>query len=164
MFATKSIRARVNLVIAHLTNFPAISANKLAVDAKVPLFRMSNSSAVIASEAKRIQDSSAATIASFAPRNDSTQFRAPAARYARVLQTFPREEGAGNAGATIAPAALCAMKKAHKLVTTGTPNDRHSLRNGLRLIRVLPGVPGFLATIVSRAVPDQRSDIAGHET
>ena len=27
----------------------------------------------------------------------------------------------------------------------GTPKHRHSLRNGLRLIRALPGVPGLLA-------------------
>jgi len=34
-----------------------------------------------------------------------------------------KSEGAGNAGATNAPAALRAMKKARKQVTTGTPND-----------------------------------------
>jgi hypothetical protein len=32
-----------------------------------------------------------------------------------------KNQGAGNAGATIAPAALRAMKKARKQVTTGTP-------------------------------------------
>ena len=30
---------------------------------------------------------------------------------------------------------------------TGTPKHRHSLRNGLRLIRDLPGVPGLLASV-----------------
>src|SRR5690348_11282061 len=30
---------------------------------------------------------------------------------------------------------------------TGTPKHRHSLRNGLRLIRGLLGAPGFLATV-----------------
>jgi len=29
----------------------------------------------------------------------------------------------------------------------GTPKHRHSLRNGLRLIRALPGVPGLLASV-----------------
>ena len=46
----------------------------------------------------------------------------PAARNARVLQEqHPRKtEGAGKAGATIAPAVSC---KEHEVVTTGTPNE-----------------------------------------
>jgi hypothetical protein len=32
----------------------------------------------------------------------------------------------------------------------GSRNNRHSLRNGLRLIRDLLGVPGFRATVASR--------------
>src|SRR5690242_7240868 len=58
------------------------------------------------------------------------------------------KEGAGNAGATNAPAALRAMKKARKQVTTGTPK-----RSGipctmvLRLIRALLGVPGLIASV-----------------
>ena len=38
--------------------------------------------------------------------------------------------------------ALCARKQQQ-----GSQNNRHSLRDGLRLIRGLPGVPGLLATI-----------------
>src|SRR6185295_17769645 len=34
-----------------------------------------------------------------------------------------------------------------KKSATGTPEHRHSLRNGLRLIRTLPGVPGLLASV-----------------
>jgi len=40
--------------------------------------------------------------------------------------------------------ALCARKQQQ-----GSQNNRHSLRDGLRLIRGLPGVPGLLASIAS---------------
>jgi hypothetical protein len=60
-----------------------------------------------------------------APRNDEDEANAriPAAWFARVLHhLWPHNsEGAGNAGAMIAPAALRAGKKARKQVTTGTP-------------------------------------------
>ncbi len=62
-----------------------------------------------------------------------------------------KEEGAGNAGATIAPAALRASVE-----STQASHHRYAERTGipctmvLRLIRVLPGVPGFLATVASR--------------
>src|SRR5579862_9875000 len=57
------------------------------------------------------------------------------------------KEGAGNAGCSTAPAFLWAEKKnAHKssgrAETSGTP-----CAMALRLLRALPGVPGFLATI-----------------
>ena len=50
-----------------------------------------------------------------------------------------------------APAASCAMKKAHELVTTGSPeNTGIPCASGFNgLLRALPGEPGFLATIIS---------------
>jgi hypothetical protein len=47
------------------------------------------------------------------------------------------------------PAASRAKIKKHtSIVTTGSPEtSRPSLRDGLRLIRALPGAPGFLATV-----------------
>src|SRR5262245_45681203 len=42
--------------------------------------------------------------------------------------------------------ALCARKQRQ-----GSRDNRHSLRDGLRLIRALLGVPGFLATVAAQA-------------
>jgi len=50
----------------------------------------------------------------------------------------------------VAPARLVCSKcaKTHTSSPQVQPNTlRHPLRNGLRLIRALPGVPGFLATV-----------------
>jgi hypothetical protein len=73
-----------------------------------------------------------------------------AARRARALhhsRPSHEGEGAGKAGCRSHPWAPCNKKK-HGGRTTGEPEQRRlSLRSGLRLIRVLPGVPGFLATV-----------------
>ena len=51
-----------------------------------------------------------------------------------------------------APAGLACKRKCtlRTQATTGQPTVRHSLRNGLRLIRDLLGAPGFLATVAVR--------------
>ncbi len=57
----------------------------------------------------------------------------------------PGEEGAGNAGCWPHPQVLRA-KKMHlcaRKQQQGSRNNRHSLRDGLRLIRDLLGAPGF---------------------
>ena len=56
-----------------------------------------------------------------------------------------QEEGTGNAGAANAPAALRAVKKARKQVTTGTPKRRHSLRNGLTAYTCSPWCTGLFS-------------------
>jgi hypothetical protein len=65
------------------------------------------------------------------------------------LSSWPSEveEGAGNAGRWPQPMARLQQRK-QAAVTTGPADIRHSLRDGLRLIRDLPGAPGFLATII----------------
>jgi hypothetical protein len=53
-------------------------------------------------------------------------------------------EGAGNAGCRHAPAGLaCKGRKRRTQVFTGTPNSRHSLRDGLRRMARSPRGPGF---------------------
>src|SRR6185437_2441963 len=52
--------------------------------------------------------------------------------------------------------ALCARKQQQ-----GSPNNRHSLRNGLRLIRDLPGVPGLLASVALRNVSQDLTPASG---
>jgi hypothetical protein len=52
-------------------------------------------------------------------------------------------EGAGKAGYRLIPMARVHQKK-HAAVTTGSAGHRPSLRNGLRLIRDLPGNRAFL--------------------
>ena len=56
-----------------------------------------------------------------------------------------------DAGRTREP---CVQRKVHlrTQATQGSRNSRHSLRNGLRLIRDLPGVPGLLASVTCRFV------------
>ena len=60
----------------------------------------------------------------------------------------PKREGAGNAGAQVAPAASCARVESTRVShhryaeTSGIPCTM-----GLRLIRALPGVPGLIATV-----------------
>src|SRR6185437_10822675 len=63
-------------------------------------------------------------------------------------------EGAGNAGCWPHPRALRAKKGAlcARKQQQGSRNNRHSLRDGLRLIRDLPGVPGLLASVTCRFV------------
>src|SRR6185312_4244220 len=70
-----------------------------------------------------------------------------------------KQEGAGNAGCRPHPRALRA-KRVHfcaRKQRQGSRNNRHSLRNGLRLIRVLLGVPGLLAS-VARAFVTRKLD------
>jgi hypothetical protein len=56
---------------------------------------------------------------------------------------------------------MVACKK-HAAVTTGSAEtSRPSLRNGLRLIRDLPGAPGFLATIAHDAFASARDTSVG---
>src|SRR6185437_5565911 len=89
-----------------------------------------------------------------APRNDELSPSRGAIRTRVLLQHRPRNpEGAGNAGCRPHPRALrakemhfCARKKPQ-----GSQNNRHSLRDGLRLIRGLLGVPGLLASVASRS-------------
>ena len=58
------------------------------------------------------------------------------------------ERGHRECRCTNAPAASRANKKAHELVTTGTPkHPAFPVRWCSRLIRALPGVPGLLATV-----------------
>ena len=53
-----------------------------------------------------------------------------------------------------APASLACKENAlnARKQRQGSQNNRHSLRNGLRLIRDLPGVPGLLASVTCRFV------------
>ena len=81
-------------------------------------------------------------------RDAMTCARIPAARFARVVPEFSalENEGAGNAGRPMRPIAACAMllgRSAHAL-SGHTGITRHSPRNGLRLIRDLPGDRAFL--------------------
>jgi hypothetical protein len=52
----------------------------------------------------------------------------------------------------VAPAASCAVKKAHELFTTGsTGATRPSLHDGVNgVVRALPGVRDLVVTVVSR--------------
>ena len=89
---------------------------------------------------RRAGTSSAATDSNF----KQPRFRILAARFARVLSCSFRPlsfEGAGNAGRPMRPIAACAMVVVERTrVSQVTPeNARHSPRNGLRLIRDLPG-------------------------
>src|SRR5262249_40469239 len=62
----------------------------------------------------------------------------------------------------LAPAALCAMRKAHKLVTTGQPFHRHSLRDGFpAYLRALPGVHDLLVTVACGIVTRKLSTSPG---
>src|SRR5581483_5299572 len=66
----------------------------------------------------------------------------------------------------VAPARLVCSKlrkNAHEQTTGTTETLRHSLRDGLRLIRDLPGVPGFLATIALRNVPQDLIPASGDQ-
>jgi len=65
----------------------------------------------------------------------------------------PRSEGTGNAGCWPHPRALRAKKTAlcARKQQQGSQINRHSLRDGLRLIRGLLGVPGLLASVASRS-------------
>jgi len=83
---------------------------------------------------------------------ERTCFNIPAARCVRVLyRVGPRKrEGAGSTGCrcTRAPRVHEMRKETHTSSPQVQPNTlRHSLRNGLRLIRALPGVPGLLASV-----------------
>ena len=87
------------------------------------------------------------------PSSDASQHPRGANRV-RAMRSFCvlENEGAGNAGCLAAPAASCAVKKAHEFVTTGQPK-----RSGipcamvLRLIRDLLGVPGLIASVAREA-------------
>ena len=68
------------------------------------------------------------------------------------VEPGPRREGAGSTGCWPHPRALRAKKSAlcARKQRQGSRNNRHSLRNGLRLIRDLLGAPGFRATVAAR--------------
>ena len=74
-----------------------------------------------------------------------TRLRDPAARYARVFQNLPPEEGAGNAGRPMRPIAACAMIVVERTrVSQVTPgNTRHSPRNGFTAYVVLSPAIGL---------------------
>src|SRR6185437_14479965 len=55
---------------------------------------------------------------------------APDARVLRLHHPLRKWRAQGMPDATAAPATLRALKKARKQVTTGTPEHRHSLRDG----------------------------------
>jgi hypothetical protein len=56
----------------------------------------------------------------------------------------------GNAGCPLHPQPLCIGSK-HRVVTTGTRDTRHSLRNGFNgFLRALPGDEFFFVTVISR--------------
>ena len=74
------------------------------------------------------------------------QKRLLAARFASELcfaSPSNSREGAGKAGYRLIPMVRVHQKK-HAAVTTGSAGHRPSLRNGLRLIRDLPGNRAFL--------------------
>jgi hypothetical protein len=78
-----------------------------------------------------------------------------AARNARVLPivTLRNSEGAGSAGCTSRTRGYACKKKTPQVHR----KHRHSLRNGLRLVRVLLGVPGLLASVaLALGVSDRR--------
>jgi len=89
-----------------------------------------------------------------APRNDKLSHSRGAC--VRVLQSHvPRKtEGAGNAGRLARPQPRAQKKKAHELVTTGSPKTfRHSLRDGFNaFLRALPGDRAFLSPSSARCV------------
>src|ERR1700748_2090160 len=71
-----------------------------------------------------------------------------------------RNEGEGDTGfwphlwaLRAEECAFCARKQ-HRF----SRNNRHSLRNGLRLIRDLLGAPGFLATVASAETSREKLD------
>jgi hypothetical protein len=73
------------------------------------------------------------------------------------------QEGAGNAGCRPHPRALRA-KKMHlcaRKQRQGSQVIRHSLRDGLRLIRALLGVPCSLAAVALRYVPQHLIPASG---
>src|SRR5438105_1504882 len=68
----------------------------------------------------------------------------------------PRKtEGAGNAGATIAPAASHANEESIRVSHHRyTETNQHSLHDGVTAyVRALLGEPGFVATVASRVIP-----------
>src|SRR6202000_375040 len=77
----------------------------------------------------------------------------PAARFAPALggPFGPlMTEGAGNAGCTPHPLPYAQNRENARRLNTGTPTSlRHSLRNGLRLLRALLGVPGLIAPVAN---------------
>ena len=77
-----------------------------------------------------------------------------------IVRVALDREGAGNAGCRPHPRALRAKKCAScaRKQRQGSRNNRHSLRDGLRLIRALLGVPGFLASVASRDLHLARLD------
>jgi hypothetical protein len=93
-----------------------------------------------------------------ASRNDGdTQLRIPAARSARVLHRHwpSKTRGRREHRVPLHPRVSCARhaQKTHTSHSQVQPNTlRHSLRDGLRLIRALLGVPCSLAAVVPRYV------------
>ncbi len=85
-----------------------------------------------------------------------------AARSARgVAERDPRkEEGAGNAGCWPQPMARLQKRKQAAVTTGPAGHPAFPARWALRLIRDLPGAPGFLATIPTRSEASTRVDIS----
>jgi hypothetical protein len=82
-------------------------------------------------------------------------------RTSRPLQS----EGAGNAGRPMRPIAACAeVVVASTRVSQVTPeNDRHSPRNGLRLISCSPRRPGFFATVAGGIASTDLTPASGRQ-
>src|SRR5262249_13964254 len=100
-------------------------------------------------------------IASLAMRG--TWLRVPAAGFARVvlvnaLEKIQRAQGMPDAGRTHGPPAT---KNAGGSYRKSSRSNRHSLRNGLRLIRGLLGVPGLLATVARKIASELDPSVGG---
>src|SRR5262249_10815196 len=89
--------------------------------------------------------------------HNKTKFRVPAAH---LRPSFDNQSPSANRGRRedrmlVAPAASCAVKKAHELFTTGsTGATRSSLRNGVNgVVRALPGVRDLIVTVARKSSP-----------
>jgi hypothetical protein len=90
-----------------------------------------------------------------------TRLRDPAARYARVFQNLPPEEGAGNAGRPMRPIAACAMivvERTRALVRSHreTPGIPHAMV--LRLMSYSPRRSGFFVTVTLEKLASHELD------
>jgi hypothetical protein len=60
-----------------------------------------------------------------------------------------QEKAQGNAGCPLHPQPVCNGSK-HTVVTTGSPDTRHSLRNGFNgFLRALPGDEFLFVTVIA---------------
>src|SRR5579859_1107398 len=88
------------------------------------------------------------------PRNDEAlghRYVFSRLNFVRVIQSIPssrtRAQGTPGVWHTRKSRVQVSAKNAHELNYRYAATVRHSLRNGLRLIRALLGVPGLLATV-----------------